>query len=289
MVARQFLQHQAGGLPFVGHQQQPRGELLGLAEVILERAGERIGLQRDQALVAHGFATVERGVLDGDGQQRAFAEIAQVARNGTGVLVDLRDAAQRAGRGAFGEQRAQRAVAAQLYRQAAAFASFGFNKSHAAAFARTAYESAFLKLYYPAQLLAGLINAQPMGFYPIEVLVNDARRHGVPVLPVDINRSRWRTTTEWVGMPHEPLPEGELRDEDLAELRFDVTARGYRMSQVDGVVDRLRRELREKDEHIAFLESGSAVTSDQTEADEDEPAASDDEAERAQPHDSPQA
>jgi len=98
--------------------------------------------------------------------------------------------------------------AEELYRQAAAFASFGFNKSHAAAFARTAYESAFLKLYYPAQLLAGLINAQPMGFYPVEVLVNDARRHGVAVLPVDVNRSRWRTTTEWVGMPDEPLPDG---------------------------------------------------------------------------------
>jgi error-prone DNA polymerase len=98
--------------------------------------------------------------------------------------------------------------AEELYRQAAAFASFGFNKSHAAAFARTAYESAFLKLYYPAQLTAGLINAQPMGFYPVEVLVNDARRHGVAVLPVDVNRSCWRTTTEWIGMPDAPLPEG---------------------------------------------------------------------------------
>jgi error-prone DNA polymerase len=98
--------------------------------------------------------------------------------------------------------------AEELYRQAAAFASFGFNKSHAAAFARTAYESAFLKLYYPAQFVAGLINAQPMGFYPVEVLVNDARRHGCAVLPVDVNRSRWRTTTEWIGMPGEPLPAG---------------------------------------------------------------------------------
>ena len=108
-------------------------------------------------------------------------------------------------------------------------------------------------------------------------------------------------------LSHEPLPEGDLRDEDLDELRFDVTVRGYRMSQVDGVVDRLRRALREKDEHIAFLESGSALTPDQTAADElaaDEPAAeepraqepaaeepdvSDDEHERAQPHDSPKA
>jgi error-prone DNA polymerase len=100
------------------------------------------------------------------------------------------------------------AEAEELFRQVAGFASFGFNKSHAAAFARTAYESAFLKLYYPAQLTAGLINAQPMGFYPAEVLINDAKRHGVAVLPVDVDRSRYRTATEWVGLPGTPLPEG---------------------------------------------------------------------------------
>ena len=98
--------------------------------------------------------------------------------------------------------------AEELFRQVAAFASFGFAKSHAAAFARTAYESAFLKLFYPAQFLVGLINAQPMGFYPVEVLVNDAKRHGVAVLPVDVNAPRYRTTTEWVGLPGEPLPDG---------------------------------------------------------------------------------
>ena len=98
--------------------------------------------------------------------------------------------------------------AEELFRQVAAFASFGFAKSHAAAFARTAYESSFLKLFYPAQFLVGLINAQPMGFYPVEVLVNDAKRHGVAVLPVDINGSSYKTTTEWVGRPGEPLPPG---------------------------------------------------------------------------------
>jgi error-prone DNA polymerase len=100
------------------------------------------------------------------------------------------------------------ADAEELYRQVAGFASFGFNKSHAAAFARTAYESAFLKLAYPAQFVTGLINAQPMGFYPVEVLINDAKRHGVPILPVDLARSRYRSTTEWAGMPGEPLPAG---------------------------------------------------------------------------------
>jgi error-prone DNA polymerase len=92
-------------------------------------------------------------------------------------------------------------IAEELFRQVSAFASFGFAKSHAAAFARTAYESSFLKLFYPAQFLVGLVNAQPMGFYPVEVLVNDAKRHGVSVLPVDINASTYKTTTEWVGRP----------------------------------------------------------------------------------------
>jgi error-prone DNA polymerase len=90
--------------------------------------------------------------------------------------------------------------AEELFRRVAAFASFGFAKSHAAAFARTAYESAFLKLFYPAHFTVGLINAQPMGFYPVEVLINDARRHGVAVLPVDVNASTYKTSTEWVGL-----------------------------------------------------------------------------------------
>jgi DNA polymerase III alpha subunit len=106
-------------------------------------------------------------------------------------------------------------VAEELFRQVAAFASFGFAKSHAAAFARTAYESSFLKLFYPAQFLVGLINAQPMGFYPVEVLVNDSKRHGVAVLPVDLNRSRYKTTTEWVGLPGWATPDG--KDQPLPE------------------------------------------------------------------------
>ena len=109
----------------------------------------------------------------------------------------------------------------ELYRQVAGFASFGFAKSHAAAFARTAYESSFLKLFYPAQFLVGLVNAQPMGFYPVEVLVNDAKRHGVAVLPVDVNASSYRTTTEWAGRPGwalaGPAGDGGRRDRDPGE------------------------------------------------------------------------
>jgi error-prone DNA polymerase len=123
--------------------------------------------------------------------------------------------------GCVREQAMPLADAEELYRRVAGFASFGFAKSHAAAFARTAYESAFLRLFYPAQFLAALVNAQPMGFYPVEVLVNDARRHGVAILPIDLNASAWRTTTEWVGRPGWILagPAGDAggHDADLGE------------------------------------------------------------------------
>lgn len=113
------------------------------------------------------------------------------------------------------------ADAEELFGRVAAFASFGFAKSHAAAFARTAYESSFLRLFYPAQYTVGLINAQPMGFYPVEVLVNDAKRHGVAVLPVDVNASAHRTTTEWLGRPGwalaGPAGDGGSRDDDPGE------------------------------------------------------------------------
>jgi error-prone DNA polymerase len=69
------------------------------------------------------------------------------------------------------------------------FASFGFPKSHAAAFALLAYQSAWLRHYYPAEFLCALLNAQPMGFYPPASLVRDAQRRGVEVLPPDLNES----------------------------------------------------------------------------------------------------
>ena len=59
------------------------------------------------------------------------------------------------------------------------FAEFGFPKSHAAAFAVLAYQSAWLKKYYPAEFYCALFNAQPMGFYAPHVFTNDAKRHGV--------------------------------------------------------------------------------------------------------------
>ncbi len=87
-------------------------------------------------------------------------------------------------------------VAHEIFRQIAAFAEFGFCKSHAAAFALTAYHTAHLKLYYPAEFYVGLLNNQPMGFYSPAVIAGDAKRHGIAILPVDVNLSCAKAVVE---------------------------------------------------------------------------------------------
>jgi error-prone DNA polymerase len=76
-----------------------------------------------------------------------------------------------------------------IYDKLVGFSGFGFPKSHAAAFALLAYQSAWLRHYHPAEFLCALLNAQPMGFYPPASLVRDAQRRGIEVLPPRINVS----------------------------------------------------------------------------------------------------
>jgi len=80
------------------------------------------------------------------------------------------------------------AAAATTWDDIAQFASFGFCKAHAAAFAVPTYRSAWLKTHYPAHFLAGILTHDP-GMYPRRLLLDDARRHGVEILPLDVNRS----------------------------------------------------------------------------------------------------
>jgi DNA polymerase III alpha subunit len=110
-----------------------------------------------------------------------------------------------------------------LFRRCSAFAEFGFARAHAAAFAKITYDTAWLKQRYPAYYYAGVLNNQPMGFYSPAVIVGDAKRHGVKVLPVDVNASRWEHEVE-------PLPDG------TAALRLG-------MRQVKGIDEKARETL----------------------------------------------
>jgi error-prone DNA polymerase len=76
------------------------------------------------------------------------------------------------------------------------FARYGFPESHAASFALIAYASAYLKCHYLAAFTCALINNQPMGFYSPAVLIKDAQRHGLRVLPAHVNASEWNCTIE---------------------------------------------------------------------------------------------
>ncbi len=86
--------------------------------------------------------------------------------------------------------------AAQVFEQIRGFGDYGFPESHAASFAHIAYASAWLKRHYPTAFACALLNAQPMGFYAPATIVDDAKRHGVRVLPVDVRHSDWDCTLE---------------------------------------------------------------------------------------------
>jgi len=85
----------------------------------------------------------------------------------------------------------QREFAERIYRQILGFGDYGFPEAHAASFALLVYVSSWIKRHEPAAFLAALLNSQPMGFYAPSQLVQDARRHGVEVLPVDAAVSDW--------------------------------------------------------------------------------------------------
>lgn len=87
--------------------------------------------------------------------------------------------------------------AERIFRQIQGFGSYGFPESHSASFALLVYISSWIKRYHPAAFYAGILNSQPMGFYSPSQLVQDARRHNVPVLPVCINQSDWEHTLDF--------------------------------------------------------------------------------------------
>ena len=86
--------------------------------------------------------------------------------------------------------------AERVYQQILGFGEYGFPESHAASFALIAYCTAWMKCHYPAEFTCALLNAWPMGFYAPSTIVEDARRRGVEVRPIDVLASDWQCTLE---------------------------------------------------------------------------------------------
>ena len=120
------------------------------------------------------------------------------------------------------------AVADQAFDALAAFANFGFPESHSVSFAHLVYSSAWLKLHYPAAFYAGLLNAQPMGFWSPQSLVADAKRHGVEVRRPHVDHSEPGATLEG-GTPSPRCASGSPRCAGWAPRR-----RGSRRPAVGG-------------------------------------------------------
>ena len=118
------------------------------------------------------------------------------------------------------------------------FALYGFPESHAASFALLAYASAYLKCHYLAAFTCAMLNNQPMGFYAPAILIKDAQRHGLRVLPVDVTCSGWECTVELRQSPAPAPPlscasacamPADLREE--AAQRHPAGARGAAVQQ----------------------------------------------------------
>lgn len=136
------------------------------------------------------------------------------------------------------------AAADDIYAKIQAFANFGFAESHSLSFALLVYASSWIKLHYPAAFLAGLLRAQPMGFYSPASLAADAKRHGVQVRRPDILRSGADAQLEQIDEGAVPAPTGLVSCADRHQSdpgAFDAAApdasREHRRD--DGVAVRL--------------------------------------------------
>jgi error-prone DNA polymerase len=84
----------------------------------------------------------------------------------------------------------------RIWGQIEGWSGYGFTEGHAASFAITAYKSAYFSTHHPAEYFSALLSNQPMGYYSTNTLASDARRQGVNILPLDINRSQWKCKGE---------------------------------------------------------------------------------------------
>jgi error-prone DNA polymerase len=135
------------------------------------------------------LAVVAAGFSPGEADQLRRAMAAWKRRGGLGPFEDK--LIEGMGRRGYSDD-----FARQIFHQIEGFGEYGFPESHSASFALLVYVSCWLKRHEPAAFTCALLNSQPMGFYSGSQLVQDLRRHGVEVRPVDINASAWESTLE---------------------------------------------------------------------------------------------
>jgi len=151
--------------------------------------------------------------------------------------------------------------AEHLFQQIKGFGHYGFPESHAASFALITYASCWLKCHEAAAFAVSLINSQPMGFYSPDQILQDARRHGIGVLPVDVRHSDWDCTLEFPRDDTSENPEIRLGLRMIGGFRENVAAAMVDARQqrpYEDVADLVRRTRMDR-RHQALLADAGAL------------------------------
>ncbi len=152
--------------------------------------------------------------------------------------------------------------AERIFQQIRGFGDYGFPESHAASFAHIAYATAYLKCHYPAEFVCALLNAQPMGFYSVATIVNDARIQGLEVRPVSMLDSRWDCTlVKMESGGREPaafaVRMGLRFVRGLGEEDWQKLAGAARQAPFSDLADVVRRSGLRQDKLEALAEAGA--------------------------------
>jgi error-prone DNA polymerase len=146
--------------------------------------------------------------------------------------------------------------ARQIFQQILGFGEYGFPESHSASFALLVYVSCWLKCHTPAAFTCALLNSQPMGFYSASQLTQDARRHGVEVRPVDINKSNWDSSLERARNDKPALRLGLRQVKGLSEVAGQRIV-GQRLRPYQSIQDLLEKVGLNRHEMSALAAAGA--------------------------------
>lgn len=173
--------------PYVARRQgkEPVSYLHPCLEPILSDTLGIILFQEQVLEIAHVYAGLS--YAEADGFRRAISHYRTVSEM-EGMRAIFYQGAERLGR--------PPEITQQLFELLSAYTGYGFCRSHAAAFARTVYQTAYLKTHYPAEFLAAVLSNEPCDFFPAHVVLDEAKRLGIVIKPVDVNKSLARFSVE---------------------------------------------------------------------------------------------
>jgi len=223
-------------------------------EEVLERT-QGIPIFQEQAMAIAmklgGYTATQADLL-----RRTMGNIRKKGRL-EAALVEMKKAMLR--RAELGEIRGLgEATATKICDDLVSFANYGFPESHAWSFALIGYVTAYLKAHYATEFFIGLLNAQPMGFYPISTLIHDAKRHGVEVRPPCLKTGSWECTAEdGDGVGGLAMRVGWKFVRGIGSTVIDVLKGAHGRASFTSIADVVRRGRLTRGDVLAFAQAGA--------------------------------